>query len=755
MTSFLRTDRMLIPQIQHDLAIAYRDEEVYWKLKSRNTWMIEGDRNTQFFHACAKSRFSQNYIVSIKDETGVIHRGFSAIGDHAEHFFTNVYKSTNHQVSTMDFADFIPSVTSDINDDLTKEFTSKEIYEAVSQIGDDRAPGPDGLTARFYKQCWDIVGEDVIAEVKTFFHTSVMKPAINHTNICMIPKINDPITLSDYRPIGLCNVLYKIISKCLVMRLKKHLDSIVSDSQAAFIPGRLITDSVMIAHEIMHSLKARKRVSQTYMAVKTDVSKAYDRVEWNFLETTMRLFGFSEKWIGWIMATIRTVHYSVLINGSPYGSIVPERGIRQGDPLSPYLFILCADVLSHLIKSKARDGDIRGVRIGNGVPAITHLQFADDSLFFYQANRRNCIALKEAFEVYEYYSGQKINTSKSMITFGSRVFGHKQNDLKQILAIPNHGGGGKYLGLPEQFGRKKREMFDNIIDRVKKRTTSWSVKYLSPAGKEIMIKSVALAMPVYSMSCFKLPKGVIDEIESLLMRFWWEKSSQHKGISWIAWERLQYSKSEGGLGFRNLAKFNDALLAKLAWRIIRHPNTLFARLMKARYFKDESILNAKPRQRQSYGWSSILHGLDIIKKGTRFQVGDGNSINVMRDNIVPDHPPRPLSLVSPNPELYISDLITHMGDYCYWNPNKLDHIVAVDHAVLHQTHLPRVISPDKLIWHYDKTGEYTVRSGYWFATHDPTQEVLRLPPPHGSLPLKKPYGNYPLYQKLNISSGVF
>lgn len=119
-----------------------------------------------------------------------------------------------------------------------------------------------------------------------------MKAGINHTNICMIPKINNPITLSDYRPIGLCNVLYKIISKCLVMRLKRHLNSIVSDSQAAFIPGRLITDNVMIAHEIMHSLKTRKRVSQTYMAVKTDVSKAYDRVEWNFLETTMRLLVF-------------------------------------------------------------------------------------------------------------------------------------------------------------------------------------------------------------------------------------------------------------------------------------------------------------------------------------------------------------------------------------------------------------------------------------------------------------------------------
>ena len=144
----------------------------------------------------------------------------------------------------------------------------------------------------------------------------------------------------------------------------------------------------------------------------------------------MRLFGFCEKWISWIMGAVCSFQQSVLINGNPNDQIIPQRGIREGDSLSPYLFILCADILNHLLKTSVAEGDIRGIKIGNGVPAITHLQFANDSLFSCQANVRNCQALKDAFDVYEYYSGQKINMSKFIITFGSRIHGGTQNRLK-------------------------------------------------------------------------------------------------------------------------------------------------------------------------------------------------------------------------------------------------------------------------------------------------------------------------------------
>lgn len=149
-------------------------------------------------------------------------------------------------------------------------------------------------------------------------------------------------------------------------------------------------------------------------------------------------------------------------------------------------------------------------------------------------------------------------------------------------------------------------MFNYIIDKVRQRT------FLSPAGKEVLLKSVTMAMPVYSMSCFKLLTQVISKITNLISRFWWEKSNDKRGISWIAWSKLQCSKQDGGLGLWDLEKFNDALLAKQSWRLLKHPTTLFAKLFKAKYFKDSTIIQAKAQKEQSYGWYSILVGLQLF-----------------------------------------------------------------------------------------------------------------------------------------------
>lgn len=383
--------------MRQDLNQAYADEEIYWQTKSRSRWLNAGDRNTRYFHSTTKTRRCRNRLLSVQDSDGDICRGDENIAKVAINYFDDLYKSTpNTSLRYADvFQGFQQKITDEINEDLIRPVTELEIEESVFSVAPSRTPDPDGFTADFYQQFWPDIKQKVIDEVTRFFERSELDERHNHTNLCLIPKVETPTTIAKFRPIALCNVSYKIISKILVNRLKKHLGGAITENQAAFVPGRLITNNAIIAHEVYYALKARKRQANSYMALKTDITKAYDRLEWDFLEETMRQMGFNTKWIERIMICVTMVRFSVLINGSPHGTIKPERGIRHGDPLSPYLFILCAEVLSHMIKQAEINKKLKGIRLSTQGPFISHLLFADDSIFFTLANQRSCTAIKE------------------------------------------------------------------------------------------------------------------------------------------------------------------------------------------------------------------------------------------------------------------------------------------------------------------------------------------------------------------------
>ena len=234
-------------------------------------------------------------------------------------------------------------------------------------------------------QYWDVVGADVISCVLDVLNSSVLPCELNDTYICLIPKVASPKKITEFRPISLCNVVYKTISKVLVNRLKRILREVIDESQNTFVPGRSIIDNVLVAFETMHCIDQRRKGKEALMAAKLDMSKAYDRAEWSYLEAIMRRLGFHEKWIELMMMCVSTVSYSVLINGEPKGKIVPSKGLRQGDPISPYLVLLCAEGLSAMLKKEVRDGNIKGVAVSRGVLSISHLLFADDSIIFYRA----------------------------------------------------------------------------------------------------------------------------------------------------------------------------------------------------------------------------------------------------------------------------------------------------------------------------------------------------------------------------------
>jgi hypothetical protein len=255
--------------------------------RSRANWLQYGDRNTNFFRQYASARRKNNLIKKLKNNNEWV-EGTATLKPIILDYFSNLFTSKVHQVD-LEFLDKIqPKVTPLMNDGLLAPFTAEEVKKAAFAIGDLKAPGPDSLHAIFYKRFWSICGESITSEILQALHTGVIPDGWNDTMIVLIPKVDNLESVTQYRPISLCNVIYKIISKLLASRLKLILPDVISPMQSAFVPGRLISDNVLVAYETIRTIKNKRTGSNGACAVKFDMHKAYDRVEWIFLENMMR-----------------------------------------------------------------------------------------------------------------------------------------------------------------------------------------------------------------------------------------------------------------------------------------------------------------------------------------------------------------------------------------------------------------------------------------------------------------------------------
>ena len=245
----------------------------------------------------------------------------------------------------------------------------------------------------------------MIDEVLDFLRGGDMPQGWNDTLVVLIPKVNNPEKLKDLRPISLCNVIYKIVSKVITNRLKVILPDIISHNQSAFIPGRLIFDNALIAFECMHSLSTFKDLRGEYCAYKLDLAKAYDRVDWQFLQSMMGALGFAPQWIKWVMTCVTSVKSAVRFNGQLLHSFSPTQGLKQGDPLSPYLFLFVAEALSLLLNDACARGVLQEFKLTRRAPGISHLLFTDDSLLFFKGSFDQALEIKNILTVYEKGTG--------------------------------------------------------------------------------------------------------------------------------------------------------------------------------------------------------------------------------------------------------------------------------------------------------------------------------------------------------------
>ncbi|KAL9682343.1 hypothetical protein QQ045_014139 [Rhodiola kirilowii] len=348
-------------QISNDIDEWLEREKLFWRQRSRAEWLIGGDRNTSFFHAKASHRRRRNLIRELRNPAGEVCVNKSDIHDIITNYFSALF-SSQVLISEEEWEQalhIVPKVVTDeMNEMLSAPFTEVEVKRALFQMHPTKVPGSDDLSALFYQSNWEIVGGDVIKEALKCLNEGILNSAINETLIVLIPKVHKVERVEELRPKSLCNVIMKIITKVLANRLKIILPNIISPSQSAFIKGRLITDNIVVAHEVAHFIKGRNAQKNGFPSLKLDLSKAYDRVEWHFVMEMMLKMGFAEAWVNKVMLCISTVSYRIRINDSISEVVYPKQGLRQGDPISPYLFVICTEWITHAINNQQRQGII-------------------------------------------------------------------------------------------------------------------------------------------------------------------------------------------------------------------------------------------------------------------------------------------------------------------------------------------------------------------------------------------------------------
>lgn len=364
------------------------------------------------------------------------------------------------------------------------------------------------------------------------------------------------------------------------------------------------------------------------MFLKTDMEKAFDRMEWNFILEIMRKLGFPPIWINWIRICIFSPSFSILINGSPFGLFSPARGLRQGNPLSPFLFILGSEVFSRLLVHTESQDFLKGLKIAKICPIVSHLLFADDLLVFCRAFPSKTSCIRDCFDKYSRWFGQSINVSKSSIHFSKNTNPNSIRNILSILPFIHNPSKSVYLGLPILFGSSKTLAFHGIIDKVQRKIEGWRAKSLSQA-RTVLLKSEAASIPTYTMNTFLLPQGFCSNLDRIFKNFWWGfPPGKSRNLSLKSWHSFCLPRALGGLGFRLMKDVNLSLIAKLGWKILSNANCSWVDHLRGKYLQSESFFSSSPTSSSTWLWKGILKSRHLLYQGACHRIHSSSSVSL-------------------------------------------------------------------------------------------------------------------------------
>ncbi|GJR80368.1 RNA-directed DNA polymerase, eukaryota [Tanacetum coccineum] len=472
---------------------------------------------------------------------------------------------------------FQNKLSTDQSSDLERPFSTEEVKGAVWDCGSNKSPGPDGFTFDFYRKFWSLLEEDVVAAVNHFFLHGYCQKGGNSSFIALIPKSPGAKLVKKIRPISLIGSLYKIIAKLLANRLVTVVGDLVNEVQYAFIANRQILDGPFILNEVINWCKARKKQS---MIFKVDFEKAYDSVRWDFLDDILQNFGFGSRWRNWIQSYLKSSRGSILVNGSPTSEFQFYKGLKQGDPLSPLLFILVMESL-HLSFHNVTTA---------GLFNVESLYYYTSSGLFFRASRL------------------RIDLHKSKL-IGIAVDSFLVDDATNKIGCMAIKLPFSYLGINIGDRMSRIKAWDNVINNVLRRLSKWKMKSLSIGGRLSLLKAVLGSPPLYYMSMFKVPIQVLKKLESICCHFFNGVDPNVQKMTFVKWNNVLASKEKGGLGVPRFYGLNRALIFQWIWRFRSQNNSLWSRVIKALHGADGALGSKPCYSSNSSEITQIIHSL--------------------------------------------------------------------------------------------------------------------------------------------------